>query len=297
MYYYLNLNLDIPKLTTKIENVSINEGQDAIFTCKFVSFPVENKICWLKNDTNEIINNDENQISKENDTIFLKLINPKYNENGSTYLVKISNELGEISSNKAVLNINSGPVFITDPLDQNVLKDKEARFECIVKSNPKPNVIWILNDKELTAKDGVKIEKDIAKDKYTLIIPKVLATHIGKYTVKALNEFGSAEKLCNLFVSEIPKIINKLENLSVNENEQAKFIIKITGKPKPTSKWYKDDTEIIIDESNEIIENDDEIIFVIKNCNNQLNSGVYSVKVSNEFGEALSNKATLTINS
>ena len=91
---------------------------------------------------------------------------------------------------------------------------------------------------------------------------------------------------------------NKLENNVVNENEPVKFSIKISGKPKPSYKWFKDDVEIILNETIEITENEeDEIIFSIKSCNFQENSGTYSVKIMNEFGEALSNKATLTINS
>ena len=268
-----------------------------MFSCKFISFPLENKISWFKNESIEIENNDNYTISKEDDTTFFKIINPKTSENGSTYFVKITNELGEATSNKAILSISSGPVFITEPSDQNVLREKEAKFECSVKSNPKPNIIWILNEKELTIKDGVKIEKDAVKDKYSLIIPKVMANHIGSFTVKAINEFGTAERICNLTISELPKILTKLENLIVNENEPAKFTIKISGKPKPLAKWYKDEKEIISGETNEIAENEDEISFTIKSCRSQENTGAYLVKISNQFGEALSNKATLVINS
>ena len=91
--------------------------------------------------------------------------------------------------------------------------------------------------------------------------------------------------------------MTKLENLIVNENEPAKFTIKISGKPKPLAKWYKDEKEIISDETNEIAENEDEISFTIKSCRSQENTGAYLVKISNQFGEALSNKATLVINS
>ena len=211
--------------------------------------------------------------------------------------IKISNDIGEITSNKAVLNISCGPAFILAPSDQNVLKEKEAKFECIVKSNPKPNVIWILNEKEMSAKDGVRIEKDLNKDKYSLTIPKVLANHIGTYTVKAINEFGTNEKQCILNVSELPKILTKLENILVNENEQAKFTVRISGKPKPTNKWFKDESELVINENIEITENEDEIILNIKSCNSNENSGIYFIKIFNEFGEAVSNKSTLTINS
>ena len=67
--------------------------------------------------------------------------------------------------------------------------------------------------------------------------------------------------------------------------------------PKPTNKWFKDESELVINENIEITENEDEIILNIKSCNSNENSGIYFIKIFNEFGEAVSNKSTLTINS
>lgn len=219
-------------------------------------------------------------------------------DNGSLLTVKIINDFGETVSNKASLIVNSGPYFVTEPQDQKVLKDKEAKFECIIKSNPKPNIVWILNDKELTTKDGVRIEKDVSKDKYTLIIPKVSAVHIGKLTVKANNEYGSIEKTCDIDAMDSPKMTNKLDNITVNEGDQAKFTVKVTGKPKPSVKWYKDDVEIELSDTVEIIETEEnEVTLLIKSCKSPENSGNYSARIYNDFGEVNSNKAALTINS
>ena len=207
------------------------------------------------------------------------------------------NQLGEAVSNKATLNVSCGPVFVVEPADQSVLKDKEAKFECVVKSNPKPNLVWLFNGKEFTNRDGVRMEKDVGKDKYTLVVPKVTPAHIGTITAKATNEFGSVEKNCQLDVLDSPRILNKLDNLTVNEGETAKFIVKFSGKPKPAIKWFKDDVEIQVDESIEITElAEDEISFTIKSCKAE-NLGNYFAKAVNEFGEVASNKATLTINS
>lgn len=281
----------------KIENVNINEGQDAEFTCKFVSKPNASKITWFKNETEELAPNETTLITSTEDSSILKLINPKAAETGSVYTVKIVNQLGEVVSNKATLNVSCGPVFVIEPADQSVLKDKEAKFECVVKSNPKPNLVWLLNGKEFTNRDGVRIEKDVGKDKYTLVIPKVTPAHIGAITAKASNEFGAVEKNCQLDVLDSPRILNKLDNLTVNEGESAKFVVKFSGKPKPSIKWFKDDVEIQIDDSIELQEvAEDEISFTIKSCKAE-NLGNYSAKAVNEFGEVASNKATLTINS
>lgn len=58
---------------------------------------------------------------------------------------------------------------------------------------PKAKVQWFLNDKELTAKDGVKIEMDAKTSGYNLVIAKVMASHLGKYRVKASNTVGQVE--------------------------------------------------------------------------------------------------------
>lgn len=297
-FLYSLIRIDSPKISSKVENVNINEGQDAEFICKFISNPAPTKITWFKNENEELIPSENIIITNTNDSSILKLKSCKSTDSGSVYLVKIVNDLGEIVSNKASLNVSCGPVFVVEPTNQSVLKDKEAKFECVVKSNPKPNVIWLFNGKEFTNRDGVRIEKDVSKDKYSLVIPKVTPAHIGTVTAKATNEFGTAEKSVQLDVLDSPRILNKLENVTVNEGEQAKFVVKFSGKPKPAVKWYKDDSEIPVDDSIEITETaDDEICLTIKSCKSSENSGNYFAKVVNEFGEVASNKATLTINS
>lgn len=293
---FLSLKKDSPKMLAKVENVNVNEGQDAEFTCKFVSKPAADKITWFKNETEELVPSENLIITNTEDSSVLKLISPKAADTGSAYSVKIVNQLGEAISNKATLNVSCGPVFVVEPVDQSVLKDKEAKFECVVKSNPKPNLVWLFNGKEFTNRDGVRVEKDVAKDKFTLVIPKVTPAHIGTITAKASNEFGTVEKNCQIDVLDSPRILNKLDNLTVNEGEPAKFVVKFSGKPKPAIKWFKDDAEIQIDESVEVVEvSEDEISFTIKSCKAE-NLGNYSAKAVNEFGEIASNKATLTIN-
>ena len=284
-------------MLAKLENVSVNEGQDAEFTCKFVSKPAADKIIWLKNESEELVPNENLSIINTEESSVLKLVSPKATDTGSVYTVKILNQLGEAISNKATLNVSCGPVFVVEPADQSVLKDKEAKFECVVKSNPKPNLVWLFNGKEFTNRDGVRVEKDVAKDKYTLVIPKITPAHIGTITAKASNEFGTVEKSCQLDVLDSPRILNKLDNLTVNEGELAKFVVKFSGKPKPTIKWFKEDVEITLDESLEVKElSEDEVSFSIKSCKAE-NLGNYSAKAVNEFGEVASNKATLTVNS
>jgi hypothetical protein len=51
-----------------------------------------------------------------------------------------------------------------------------------------------LNGKELTPKDGVQFEKDVANNRYVLVIPKLnQLVHSGKITIKATNLVGTAQ--------------------------------------------------------------------------------------------------------
>jgi neuronal cell adhesion molecule len=279
-----------------LESVTVSENANAEFLCKFIANPSPTSVKWFKNETEEVVENEFVQIETTSESTILRLLNCKSTDTGTTYLVKVVNDLGEASSNKASLNVSCGPVFESELKDQNVLRDREARFEVVVKGNPKPNIVWLLNGKELTTKDGAKVEKDVAKDRYTLILPKVVAA--SSVTVKATNEFGTVEKTCQIDVLDIPKATNKLENVTVKEGESAKFAVKFTGKPKPQVKWFRDEEEIIVSEQYEIVETaEDEVTLTILSCKSAEHSGNYYAKVVNDYGEAPTNKAVLTINS
>jgi len=220
---------------------------------------------------------------------------PSAKDNGSSYHVKVKNDLGEASSNKGFLNISSGPVFLSEPFDRNALKEKEAKFECIIKGNPRPTVTWFFGDKELANRENVRIDVDKGKDKYILLITRVLPAICGTYKVRAINEFGMIEKDVQLKITELPKIVTKLENLIANEGESAKFSVKVSGVDRPPYKWYRDDYEIKAGDDYEINEQDDEITLLIKSCKSK-NAGNHYLKFHNDFGDVESNKATLTIN-
>lgn len=98
---------------------------------------------------------------------------------------------------------------------------------------PKPKLIWLLNDKELTNKDNVKFETDAKTFTNSLVIPKISASHLGKYVIKASNNVGEIEHTFNLDVlgkkdkikNDINiKIIHSYQLISINKrNTQNKW--------------------------------------------------------------------------
>lgn len=164
---YLNV-VDAPKILTKLANIFLNEGKYAEFSCKFTCNPLASSVTWYRNDKEEVIENEENLVismlgGAESETI-LRIMKPSAKDNGSSYHVKVKNDLGEASSNKGFLNISSGPVFLSEPFDRNALKEKEAKFECIIKGNPRPTVTWFFGDKELANRENVRIDVEKSKE-------------------------------------------------------------------------------------------------------------------------------------
>jgi hypothetical protein len=281
-------------------NVSVQAGKFAQFSCRFLCNPLASSVIWYKNEREEIIENDQNIVisilgTAESETI-LRITKPDLKDNGANFSVRIKNDLGEVTSSKGFLNITTPPMFLAEPTDRCCLKEREARFECIVKGNPRPNVSWFFEESEITNKENSRLEIDKLKDKYSLTIPRVLLSSVGSYRVRAVNEYGSIEKTIKLTISELPKIISELENLQINEKETASFSLKVSGLDRPPFKWYKDEKAINPSENFEIIEQNDIITLNIKSCETK-NAGNYYLKFKNDFGEVESNKAQLVINS
>ena len=84
----------------------------------------------------------------------------------------------------------------------------------------------------------------------------------------------------------------------MNEGQEAKFLVKFSGKPKPTVKWFKEEEEIVttVEETYEVIEAEDSVQFIIKSVIPE-NSGNYYAQLINEAGTINSNKAQLLVNS
>ncbi len=95
--------------------------------------------------------------------------------------------------NFSIALLIGAPKFVSQPQDTVVVQDTSVRFECTIDAVPKPKVSWLLNGKELTAKDNVKFESNAQTQTNALVIPKVSAAHLGTITIKASNQVGEVE--------------------------------------------------------------------------------------------------------
>ena len=285
--------LDLPKILNKLDNVTVNEGELTKFIIKFTGKP-KPTIKWFKDDVEFAIDEFAELIETAEDECTLNIKSRQSKHSGSIS-AKAINEFGEAVSNKAVLTVNRAPKFVSQPKDTVGIQDQPAKFECIVDAMPKAKITWNLNGKELTAKDNVKFEADAKTNVTALVIPKVNASFFGAYVIKASNQVGESEVTFNLDVFETPKISGKLENVTVNQGEDARFVLKLAGgKPKPTIKWFKEEEEIVANETYELVEVEDTYQLVIKAAKPEY-AGNFYAKLTNEAGQVNSNKAQLIV--
>lgn len=163
--------LETPKISGKLENVTVAEGQEAKFVVKIAGGKPKPTIKWFKEEEEITTTVEIYEVVEIEDTVTL-IIKSAKPENAGNYYAQLLNEAGTISTNKAQLIVNStfffldssfssffrrnfnflnfsfflnkgGPVFTKVPeLLAPVNKDETVRFECIVEANPKPTVNW-----------------------------------------------------------------------------------------------------------------------------------------------------------
>lgn len=140
VFYFIN-SLEPPKISGKLENVTVNEGQDASFTVKFSGKP-KPSVKWFKEDEELVIDNDLIELKDLEDSNILVIKSAKLN-NAGNYYVQLSNEVTSVNSNKAQLIVNKAPSFIKVPEPLEPLnKDSSVSIEYYIEGTPKPAVNW-----------------------------------------------------------------------------------------------------------------------------------------------------------
>ena len=95
----------MPKINGKLENVTANEGSEARFTIKIGGGKPRPTVIWFKEDQ-EITISEEYEVEETEDTVTL-IIKCARLPNMGSYHAQLTNEAGQVTSNKAQLTVNS----------------------------------------------------------------------------------------------------------------------------------------------------------------------------------------------
>lgn len=136
------------------------------------------------------------------------------------------------------------PSFVTKIEGNAVEESARVFFEGIVDAQPNPKYAWYFNDEPVIPghKGWEEAEIHDSRKMSTLIIKYTREHHMGKYTLVATNQLGSAECNCDLIVrkKQFPPVFwKRLYNVYGDDNSRFVGEVEVGGWPVPDVYWYK----------------------------------------------------------
>ena len=196
------------------------------------------------------------------------------NDFGS-YSVTVKNEEGKAISQIAELKQAFTPKIIQQPQSRYVLLGDTVELN--VKASGSDPLSYQWYQEALPVNDA---------NRSTYQILNIKESELGSYSVKVKNFVGTvSSQIAVLKQAEIPKIIIHPLSQHLDLGNKAEFVVKATGTKPLDYLWYKNGKSI--DDSNSPL-------LTLNNVTKE-DETIYSVRVKNDFGKAVSKIATLTV--
>ncbi|XP_022800131.1 hemicentin-1-like [Stylophora pistillata] len=177
-----------PSIETNPQASRIKEGENLTLFCNGSGSSLTTS--WTKNGSN-INSSEDSRILLLADNEQLTITNVSRTDNGA-YQCVVSNDVGNATSNAAILTVQFGPEISQPPSNTTKVEGQTVVFSCVVAGYPKPDVAW--------TKDGDKL--DIAVDfrsnfsskdgEHSLSIANVQQSDTGQYRCVANNSLGTS---------------------------------------------------------------------------------------------------------
>ncbi|EDO49554.1 predicted protein, partial [Nematostella vectensis] len=255
---------DAPSLSSQLMPVEVTEGNDIDLVCK-VSVNPKPTVTWYKGDA--LVKLDD-RISAHFDGRFSRLsIQKATKDDEGIYICDVQNELGKAFS-KVELTVrkrNVKPQIVGEIKDAEEVERGEVRFEVRVTGFPKPRVEWYRGPVHLT--DGGRFSISEKEDMYSLTVRDLKRDDSGTYKLVAQNTVGKCDKYT--------------------------LVCRVSGKPKPTITWFRDNTPVHTD--NRVVASYEGSVSALELKEMKLSdAGLYKCTATNSQGST-SSSAEVTI--
>lgn len=287
-----------PKIIKNLQNVEVIQKKTAILEAEIESIP-NSTAEWFKN---EILINPasieyENRYSiiERKGGVHQLIIKNCKNEDSGLYRCKLSNKLGNVSS-ESKLKVIIAPFFIQKFDQVDGVENCDIRVTSILGGYPIPKITWFQNNNELDLSNNKKYESLIQEieNNYevTLIIKNSKKSDAGQFQCVAENEAGRGNCFGKILIHPLtaPKfIVSMNKEKIIPENKPVELNVKVSGIPVPKISWYKDGTIINREDKtfNIIEDNRTGICSLISTNISKDHSGNYLVKATNPGGEVI----------
>ncbi|CAF4577111.1 unnamed protein product [Rotaria sp. Silwood2] len=213
-------------------------GQDTQISWKFSGIE-KPQVAWSFNGQ-PLPTNDRFQLTESEDgTSTLSIRQVELVDQG-VYTVRATNAVGEAEAKTTLKIAYVKPVINTDlNAALQATKYETMTLKVVASGIPKPDVIWMRDNDELTLNDRIQtIPPNDNDDKYTMIILNVQPEDQGEYSAKISNVGGSLQSnKCKVTVSKSPVLIVKPTAQRVTQGATAVFVATVDGYPTPTIAW------------------------------------------------------------
>jgi glucose/arabinose dehydrogenase len=255
-----------PSITTHPSSQSITAGQPVTFNvASNGSTPLNYQ--WQRNTVN---------ISGANSPSYT-ISATALTDNGATFRCVVTNAFGTATSNEATLTVTAPPNIITHPADQTVTQGQPVTFNVSAGGSTPLNYQWQRNTVNISAAN---------LPSYT-IASTALADNSARFRCVVSNGFGTAtSNEATLTVTAPPNIITHPADQTVTQGQPATFNVSAGGSTPLNYQWQRNTVNI---------SGANLASYTIASTALADNGARFRCVVSNGFGTATSNEATLTV--
>ncbi|KAG8230741.1 hypothetical protein J437_LFUL011076 [Ladona fulva] len=172
-----------PFVSKEPQDATVVAGEAIEFECRVGGDPPP-EILWRRGDGKMPVGRARVLSDK---SLKIERVSP---EDEGVYICDAENIVGAVSASAALI-VHSPPVFLTRPMDQSVVPNAQATFDCRASGNPPPSVFWTKEGSQVLMFPGNAYGRLRVEREGTLIIQNVDRDDAGFYVCSALSVAGS----------------------------------------------------------------------------------------------------------
>ena len=274
-----------PEIVKSPQDVTVTEGETARFEVEVFGHPAPD-VEWFSNGA-KIEGNAETLLESDGNIHRLVLMDVVLEDEGE-YMATATSKVGNISctGKLSVKEKIKKPSFLEVLRDIEVTENTDVRLEVRVQGT-EPDIDWYKNDAVIEeATSRTEFVENEERGSYVYLIYGATTEDQATYRCTAVNEAGEVSCEGQLTVREnviSPRFLQRLEDKKVVEGSDVDLEVEVSGRPKPTLKWLKDDRDIVADDHIQI-DTEGRIHTLTITKSRLVDGGTYSCVASNSGG-------------